>query len=104
MNTGWTGGPYGTGKRMRLKYTRAMIAAAINGELILGTHHEHAQLMQVPHRLRLITYLIQVHRADRDSYDEKAANLVWELVKDQKNMPDTGIHSLLTPGSWHLIG
>lgn len=33
INTGWTGGPYGIGSRMKLKYTRAMITAALNGEL-----------------------------------------------------------------------
>ncbi|QLE01069.1 phosphoenolpyruvate carboxykinase (ATP) [Galbibacter sp. BG1] len=33
INTGWTGGPYGVGKRMALKYTRAMITAAMNNEL-----------------------------------------------------------------------
>lgn len=33
INTGWSGGPYGVGKRMSLKYTRAMITAALNGEL-----------------------------------------------------------------------
>ena len=33
INTGWTGGPYGVGNRMRLKYTRAMINAALNGDL-----------------------------------------------------------------------
>ncbi len=33
INTGWTGGAYGTGNRMKLKYTRAMITAALNGEL-----------------------------------------------------------------------
>jgi phosphoenolpyruvate carboxykinase (ATP) len=33
INTGWTGGPYGTGSRMKLKFTRAMITAALKGEL-----------------------------------------------------------------------
>jgi phosphoenolpyruvate carboxykinase (ATP) len=33
INTGWSGGPYGIGKRMQLPYTRAMITAALNGEL-----------------------------------------------------------------------
>jgi phosphoenolpyruvate carboxykinase (ATP) len=33
VNTGWTGGPYGTGRRISIKHTRAMIRAAFNGEL-----------------------------------------------------------------------
>ena len=33
VNTGWTGGPYGTGHRMNLAYTRAMVSAALSGEL-----------------------------------------------------------------------
>jgi phosphoenolpyruvate carboxykinase (ATP) len=33
INTGWSGGPYGVGNRMKLKYTRAMITAALNGQL-----------------------------------------------------------------------
>jgi len=33
VNTGWTGGPYGIGNRMKLKYTRAMINAALDGKL-----------------------------------------------------------------------
>ncbi len=33
INTGWSGGAYGTGTRIKLKYTRAMVDAALNGDL-----------------------------------------------------------------------
>ncbi len=33
INTGWTGGPYGVGRRMRLSYTRKMVDAALEGKL-----------------------------------------------------------------------
>ena len=33
VNTGWTGGPYGTGHRMKLSFTRAMVTAALSGQL-----------------------------------------------------------------------
>ncbi|MDQ1612393.1 MAG: phosphoenolpyruvate carboxykinase [Pyrinomonadaceae bacterium] len=33
VNTGWSGGPYGEGQRMKIKYTRAMIRAILNGSL-----------------------------------------------------------------------
>ncbi len=33
VNTGWSGGPYGVGSRMKIKYTRAMLSAALNGDL-----------------------------------------------------------------------
>ncbi|MEM8506932.1 MAG: phosphoenolpyruvate carboxykinase (ATP) [Bacteroidota bacterium] len=45
INTGWTGGPYGIGTRMKLKYTRAMISAALSGKLGLytyDTYHIHS--------------------------------------------------------------
>ncbi len=41
VNTGWTGGPYGVGTRMKLKYTRAMIHAALNGDLGLYSYDKY---------------------------------------------------------------
>jgi phosphoenolpyruvate carboxykinase (ATP) len=34
LNTGWVGGPYGVGKRISIRYTRALLNAAINGDLM----------------------------------------------------------------------
>jgi phosphoenolpyruvate carboxykinase (ATP) len=33
VNTGWTGGPYGVGHRMKIAHTRAMVNAALDGQL-----------------------------------------------------------------------
>jgi phosphoenolpyruvate carboxykinase (ATP) len=41
INTGWTGGPYGVGTRMKLKYTRAMINAVLNGDLGLYEYDKY---------------------------------------------------------------
>ena len=41
VNTGWTGGPYGIGTRMKLKYTRAMIQAVLNGDLGLYNYEDY---------------------------------------------------------------
>ena len=34
VNTGWTGGPFGIGKRISIRYTRALLNAALNGSLL----------------------------------------------------------------------
>ena len=46
VHTGWTGGPYGVGKRMKLSYTRAMVTAALNGELEKA-EYEHDDLFNL---------------------------------------------------------
>lgn len=41
INTGWSGGPYGVGKRMNLKFTRAMVSAALDGQLQKTSYKHH---------------------------------------------------------------
>ncbi|PWS32892.1 phosphoenolpyruvate carboxykinase (ATP) [Pedobacter paludis] len=41
VNTGWSGGAYGVGKRMKLSYTRAMITSALNGDLDHNQYKQH---------------------------------------------------------------
>ena len=41
VNTGWVGGPFGVGERMKLRYTRAMLNAAIDGELKVAAYVDH---------------------------------------------------------------
>ena len=41
VNTGWSGGPYGVGSRIKLKYTRAMITAILKGELDNVDYEQH---------------------------------------------------------------
>jgi phosphoenolpyruvate carboxykinase (ATP) len=42
VNTGWTGGPYGVGTRMKIKFTRAMIRAALSGMLDGVSYERHS--------------------------------------------------------------
>ncbi len=41
VNTGWTGGPYGTGTRISLDHTRAIIQAALKGDLLKTAYQQH---------------------------------------------------------------
>ena len=40
LNTGWVGGPYGVGKRISIRHTRALLAAALNGDLLNVEYYE----------------------------------------------------------------
>jgi phosphoenolpyruvate carboxykinase (ATP) len=52
LNTGWTGGPYGTGSRIKLGFTRSMVTAALHGELdAVDTWTDPIFGLQVPVRV-----------------------------------------------------
>ena len=79
INTGWTGGPYGVGSRMKLKYTREMITAALNGDLDKVQYLDHAVFgVAQPQSCPNVPSEILNPRntwSDKDSYDKKAIEL-----------------------------
>ena len=86
VNTGWTGGPYGVGKRIRLKYTRAMISAALNGELNNVPYIEHPIFnLQMPATCPDVPDVILHPRntwATGERYDERAHKLALAFINN----------------------
>ena len=76
INTGWTGGPYGIGNRMKLKYTRAMITEALNGGLDNVSYENHPIFgVAMPKECANVPDELLDPKntwADKDAYDEKA--------------------------------
>lgn len=79
INTGWTGGAYGTGNRMKLKYTRAMITAALNGALDTVDYKNHVVFgIAIPQSCPEVPSEILNPRntwENKDLYDQKAIEL-----------------------------
>ncbi|HSH45887.1 MAG TPA: phosphoenolpyruvate carboxykinase (ATP), partial [Longimicrobiales bacterium] len=80
VNTGWTGGPYGVGERMKLAYTRRMVAGALAGELDdVSTHADPAFGVQVPDHIEGVPDDVLHPRrtwSDPADYDAQAEKLV----------------------------
>jgi len=79
VNTGWTGGEYGTGSRMKLSYTRTMVRAAIDGKLNnVETTQDAVFGLHIPTAVEGVPTEVLNPReawADKAAYDEKAAEL-----------------------------
>ncbi|MBC7536386.1 MAG: phosphoenolpyruvate carboxykinase (ATP) [Ferruginibacter sp.] len=86
INTGWSGGPYGIGSRMKLGYTRAMITAALEGKLDHVEFEAHPVFgMMMPKECPGVPAEILNPRntwADKAAYDTKAVNLAKQFIKN----------------------
>ena len=80
VNTGWTGGAYGTGSRMPIRATRALLTAALDGSLANGAFRRDANFgFDVPVSLAGVDDALLDPRAtwaDPAAYDAQAARLV----------------------------
>ncbi len=92
INTGWSGGAYGTGSRMKLSYTRAMINAAMRGDLNNVEYTAHPVFgMLMPASVPNVPSEILVPRntwADKEAYDKKANELAGLFIKNFEKYAD----------------
>ena len=97
VNTGWTGGPYGVGNRMKLKFTRNMVTSALNGSIEKSTFiHDDLFNLDIPTKIDGCPDDILNPRDtwnDKNAYDEQAKKLA-KMFKDNfdkkyPHMPDS---------------
>src|SRR5687767_5685888 len=88
VNTGWSGGPYGIGKRMKISHTRAMIRAILNGSLANVETAPHAIFgVNVPVSCPEVPAEVLQPRntwTDKDAYDQKARELARRFNENFK--------------------
>ena len=88
VNTGWTGGPYGVGERMKISYTRALLNAALQGKLDNVTYEVDPILgIEVPTSCPGVPPDILRSKdtwADPKAYDKQAQHLVRLFTENFK--------------------
>ena len=84
INTGWSGGPYGVGKRIKIEYSRAMVTAALTGSLdIVKFSHNDIFNLDIPTECPGVPSEILEPKntwTDRDAYDLSAKKLAQMFV------------------------
>jgi len=92
INTGWTGGPVGIGNRMKLKYTRAMITAVLEGRLNKAEFEKHPVFgMMIPKECPGVPASVLNPRntwTDQQAYDQKAKYLASLFTKNFEKYKD----------------
>ncbi|WP_342045065.1 phosphoenolpyruvate carboxykinase (ATP) [Bacillus sp. OTU530] len=93
VNTGWTGGEYGVGQRMNLSYTRAMVKAALNGELDnVETGKDDIFGLEIPLHVPGVpdgVLMPEQTWADKEAYKAKALDLASKFKENFKKF--TGV-------------
>lgn len=86
VNTGWTGGKHGTGKRMPIKATRALLTAALDGSLAKVEFRKDPNFgFEVPVAVPGVDTMLlnpRETRADKAAYDAQAKKLVDMFSKN----------------------
>ncbi|MCA9924253.1 MAG: phosphoenolpyruvate carboxykinase (ATP), partial [Anaerolineales bacterium] len=102
VNTGWTGGAYGVGSRMKLSYTRRMVSAVLNGELEdVETEVEPFFNLAIPKAIDGVPDEMLNPRAtwaDPAQYDAQATKLVGMFIENFKQFEDGVTKAVIAAG------
>jgi phosphoenolpyruvate carboxykinase (ATP) len=106
INTGWSGGSYGVGQRMKLSYTRAMITAALEGKLD-DVAFETLPIFNLsfPSTCENVPSEILNPRntwADKEAYDATSENLAKKFVDNFKKFEE-GTHAEILAAAPTLV-
>ncbi len=107
INTGWSGGPYGVGNRMKLRYTRAMLNAALDGELDNVEYTTDKRFgfevpLECPGVPSEVLQPIQTWE-NPDSYDKTADNLAKMFIENFTRYQD-GVSDAVNSATPRVVG
>lgn len=99
INTGWSGGEYGVGSRLKLKFTREMITAALTGQLenVAYNNHEIFGLAMPASCPNVPTEILSPKNTwdDKEAYDKKANHLAESFVNNFKQFEENANEEIM---------
>lgn len=102
VNTGWTGGPYGIGNRMKLKFTRAMITEALEGRLSNVEFVQHPIFgLDMPTSCNNVPDEVLNPKgtwSDKEAYDAKAMELANSFRKNFSQFEEFANEEIIAGG------
>ena len=102
VNTGWSGGPYGVGKRMKIQYTRAMLSAALTGKLDDVEYVKDPFFnLNVPVSCDGVPAEVLNPRStweDKNAYDETAKKLANMFIENFKEFEEGTAEEIIAAG------
>ena len=105
VNTGWTGGPYGTGERMNIDHTRQMVRAALSGALDgVATRRDPVFGVEVPLEVPGVPAAFLDPRGtwqDQDAYDHQALELARMFAANFAQYADEVPEAVRAAGPTH---
>lgn len=92
VNTGWSGGPYGVGQRMKISYTRSMVTAAINGTIENADFVEDSIFgLNIPTAIEGVPDEVLFPKntwSDKEGYDKQAKELALLFSNNFDRFPN----------------